>query len=43
MNIENNERSGKKAARKTASKFISEQELKDNNWEGMAQNVSVFF
>lgn len=36
---ENNERSGKKAARKTASKFISEQELKDNNWEGMAQNT----
>lgn len=33
------EKGGKKSSRKTASKFISEKELKDNNWEGMAQNT----
>ncbi len=39
---ENGERSENKSSKKSAPKFISEQELKDNNWAGMAKNVSVF-
>lgn len=37
--IENGERSENKSSKKSAPKFISEQELKDNNWAGMAKNT----
>lgn len=41
-NDHDNENDDKRSTlRNTAPKFISEKEIKETNWEGMAQNVSL--